>query len=262
MSGARLYMQHQLTRKNFHNRLLEPCIPPPTSSCRVADVACGTGVWSLELSEEVGPVGIEGLDISLKDVPSAEFTPAHVSFHQFDLLQELPAEMTGRFDIVNIQFVMLFIKDSNFSSALHRLLQMLKPGGWLQWTDSNSANLKWPSGTPGKVAVQMPKLFSLTKELWGQSKSQWIAEIGHRFSDAGLEEVKVLKPSPQPSTLVSTQLQSLWGLEDGFQYLRGKLPADAIRRWDDQYALAVAETQELKLGFDMSLVRAVGRKPL
>lgn len=121
-------MQHQLTRKNFSGRLLEPCIPTLTESSRVADVACGTGAWSLEVTEEVSPVSIDCLDISLKDLPPPEFTTSNIKCRQFDLLKNLPDDMINTYDLVHVQFVMLFVKDDIFHSVMARIKQMLSKG--------------------------------------------------------------------------------------------------------------------------------------
>lgn len=85
--------------------------------------------------------------------------------------------------------------------------------------------------------------------------------MGERFGEAGLRGVQEIRPKPQASTLIATNLESLWGLEEGFLHLSKKLDSFARERWTEQYNRAIEESETLKIGFDMGLVRAIGQKP-
>ena len=93
---------------------------------KVADVGCGTGVWSLEVAD-LAPelVHAEGLDINLVEVPPSMWLPGNVSFHKFDLLQDVPENIVERYDIVNMQFASSFIRDPHIKGAMAKLVKML-----------------------------------------------------------------------------------------------------------------------------------------
>ena len=121
-----MHLQHGLTKFNLDGHLLDPSIPPIEQYLKVADVGCGTGVWPLEVAD-LAPelVHAEGLDINLDEVPPRAWLPENVSFHKFDLLQDVPENIVERYDIVNMQFASSFIRDPHIKGAMAKLVKML-----------------------------------------------------------------------------------------------------------------------------------------
>lgn len=68
---------------------------------------------------------IEGLDINLNETPPQIWLPSNVNFRKFDLLGDVPEHLVERYDIVHVQFVMIFVMDSNVDAVIMRLLRML-----------------------------------------------------------------------------------------------------------------------------------------
>ena len=91
----------------------------------VADVACGTGSWLLDAVEQGQSIVGEGLDITLSEVPPKGWLPSNVSFHQFNILEELPKEYTGRYDVINAQFASSFVRDPHIKEVMAALVKML-----------------------------------------------------------------------------------------------------------------------------------------
>ncbi|KAK4500174.1 hypothetical protein PRZ48_008360 [Zasmidium cellare] len=226
----------------------------------------GTGTWALEVAERYPNLTIEALDINLNETPPKSWLPSNVTFSQFDLLKDIPDALVVRYDIVHVQFVMIFVSDSNVDVVIKRLLSMLKPRGYLQWTDSNSNLYSWRSGREGQEPVEVPKLYNIAKEVTGDRgwKLQWLNNFEDLFKRAGLEDVKYLAPEPKVSTLQPVMMNWIWALVEGFGYLRVKNPAkaDVIDRWMEQKDKAIREVEELKVGMNMRTQRCIGRKPI
>ena len=122
---CRLTLQYFLTKSAF-SHLLNPSIPMPKGNMVVADIATGTGVWALELAELVpSGVAIEGVDINLEEVPPSSWLPPNVVFRQFDVLSEISDEFLERYDLIQLEYLILFVSDDNFDAVLGRVLKML-----------------------------------------------------------------------------------------------------------------------------------------
>lgn len=139
---CRLQAQHELTKKLFQYQILDPIIPMPKPGMLIADVATGTGTWALDLAEMVpDTVKIEGLDVNLSELPPKSWLPSNVTFREFDLTKDVPNELIERYDIVHVQYVMIFVLDVNFPGVLERLVKMLSeclPNLWRAVDDAGS----------------------------------------------------------------------------------------------------------------------------
>jgi len=75
--------------------------------------------------EAPASVEIEGLDIDLGQCPPQARLPSNVRFRQYNLLEDPPNDMVGRYDIINIRHVILVIKDDDPTLAVKNLIKML-----------------------------------------------------------------------------------------------------------------------------------------
>ncbi|KAF2166432.1 hypothetical protein M409DRAFT_23074 [Zasmidium cellare ATCC 36951] len=257
---------HELTQTNFEHKLLDPAIPIGDEPLIVADVATGTGVWALEVAERFPNLTIEGLDINLNETPPKAWLPSNVTFREFNLLEDIPEELVERYDIVHVQFVMIFVLDSNVHAVIQRLLRMLKPGGYLQWTDSNSNRYSWHTATTGQEPTEVIKLYTMAQDIVGKRSQnlKWLNNFEDLFKRSGLKDVEYVAPESRPSTLQPVMMNWIWALEEGFGHLRMKVPerAQAIDEWMEQRKRALQEIEELKVGMNMRTQRCIGRKPV
>ena len=72
-------------------------------SAAVADVACGTGTWTLKVASK--PYQCYGLDMSSGQFPKS--TPANCTFGTLNILKEIPLEMQNRFDVVHMRLLVV-----------------------------------------------------------------------------------------------------------------------------------------------------------
>lgn len=77
------------------------------------------------MAEKHPNVQIECLDANLKELPPKSWLPSNVALRKFDLLQDVPDDMVGRYQIIHLQYVMAFVIDSNVDAVIARLVSML-----------------------------------------------------------------------------------------------------------------------------------------
>jgi SAM-dependent methyltransferase len=98
------------------------------SGMRVADVACGTGVLTVQAARAVAPGGAAvGIDINPGMLAVARAKFARIDWHEA-AAEALPFE-TGMFDAVLSQFGLMFFADKK--AALEEMWRVLRPGGRL-----------------------------------------------------------------------------------------------------------------------------------
>ncbi|KAJ2996689.1 hypothetical protein NUW58_g720 [Xylaria curta] len=108
---ARLHLQHMLFQNTLRfilEKHVEQAIPTaPSSIFKVADLACGNGVWLIGLSRELADKGavsakLDGFDINEILFPASAFLPPSVSLENLDVLAKpLPEELIGAYDVVH-----------------------------------------------------------------------------------------------------------------------------------------------------------------
>lgn len=67
---------------------------------------------------------IDGFDTSLEQCPVAELLPARCSVRKLDILRDLPANLKGTYDVVNVRLLLGGLGDDPVP-ALKNLIAML-----------------------------------------------------------------------------------------------------------------------------------------
>jgi chemotaxis methyl-accepting protein methylase len=65
-----------------------------------------------------------------------------------DLLEDVPNEFLGRFDLVHVILLVMVLNESNTPSIVQKLMKMLKPGGYLQWDELDGVNMHMKKVSP------------------------------------------------------------------------------------------------------------------
>ncbi|KAI9646935.1 hypothetical protein NHQ30_004935 [Ciborinia camelliae] len=118
--------------------VLDPSIPKQ-NIYRIADVATGTGIWLREVAAELvdggysSPLKTVGFDISAKQFPKT--SPPENKFVVWDMTTSFPQEYHRSFDVVHVRLVILALKVEQIKDVVQNIVELLKPGGYLQWTD-------------------------------------------------------------------------------------------------------------------------------
>ncbi|KAL9582653.1 MAG: hypothetical protein Q9212_003175 [Teloschistes hypoglaucus] len=145
--SQRLDAQHEYFRQISYGHLIHPSIPAGQLDA-VADVATGTGVWLRQLANDPTlphPVqwqqsNFVGFDISQQQFPPADSLPPHIKFVVHDAVEIFPPEYHQRFDLVNVRLVSYAIKGSDLDTVVRNITQLLKPGGYLQWQETDASD--------------------------------------------------------------------------------------------------------------------------
>lgn len=151
----RLDIQADIYDQNI-GYLIHPTIAQSVpQNAAVADVACGTGTWTLKVASN--PYQCCGLDMSSGQFP--KLPPANCTFGTLNILNEIPQEMQNRFDVVHMRLLVVGLTGDDWHTAAANALKMLKPGGWLQWCESNFETLNALQAESGASTRSMRALF-------------------------------------------------------------------------------------------------------
>ncbi|KAJ5527810.1 LaeA-like methyltransferase [Penicillium frequentans] len=163
----RLNRQHNLIQQTFlNNQLIHPTIALSSLQGGIADVACGTGIWLEEMAHalshlhtKASPKDEEGVKPSVNPMPQfvgfdmnaaafPENPAAGIQLVQHDCTEPFDARYLGQFDLVNIRGLAYAVTEERFARVLENVSFLLKPGGYLQWTESEISLFKFFPETP------------------------------------------------------------------------------------------------------------------
>ena len=106
--------------------LLHPNIDTNQEHLRIADIACGTGIWLIETARSVpASTQLDGFDISADQFPDKGWLPQNVTLSTLDSLAPLPNHLVGKYDIVHIGLVVMLIKGEDPVPLLKNVMAML-----------------------------------------------------------------------------------------------------------------------------------------
>lgn len=118
--------------------------------------------------------------------------PTNMTLHQWNVREDVPPALIGRYDILHIRLFMWVLLDDEVPAILGKLVSMLKPGGYIQWTDFDLTTLHVGTASPD---VDTSTVFH--KQLAGITLAQdrrltptWMPQLAKFFSEAGLEHVQ------------------------------------------------------------------------
>ena len=165
---------------------LHPSIHVPVSGSRIADVATGTAIWLLDLARSLPGSRFDGFDISLEQCPPQQWLPSSVGLHQWDVFSPIPPEFRYQFEVVHIRLALFVVRDNDPRPIFRNVLELLKPGGYLQWDEFNISETYVVSTSFGVDAEK----FQRAQELSDLKRLEWIGELRAIAEETGFEEVR------------------------------------------------------------------------
>ncbi|KAL8960810.1 MAG: hypothetical protein Q9193_002544 [Seirophora villosa] len=141
--SQRLEAQHEYMRQLSYGHLIHPSIPIHQLHA-VADVATGTGIWLRQLVEDPA--------LPHQQFPSSDGLPPQVSFAVHDMVKPFPTEHHEKFDLVNVRLVSYAIKGKDLEQVVRNVLQLLRPGGYLQWQEADASDTWVHPETPAATS--------------------------------------------------------------------------------------------------------------
>ncbi|KAL2862587.1 uncharacterized protein BJX67DRAFT_385505 [Aspergillus lucknowensis] len=299
-ASARLNLQHYWVEETC-GYLLHPDIPVPADA-KIADLATGTGytppapfassstthklaganpederelsntircprIWPLSLALRVPPtVQIDGFDIVDDQYPPRDWLPPNVSLNTLDTLKPIPKDLKGKYDVVCMRLFGVLVKNDDPRVALRNMVDMLKPGGYIQWVEVDLSNLgvakSVHSPIPGKTVLET-RLEDWRKYL-DSSKLiySWLQTLPEMCKAIGMSDAKVYNPPTIKASMFTGSMLVLGAWEE-YSYMHLDRTPDEFLGDGKQLRRTVAEIwRELRAGvaLDLPLYVTVGRK--
>ncbi|KAL4813917.1 hypothetical protein BDW67DRAFT_177437 [Aspergillus spinulosporus] len=160
------------------------------------DSAESTRIWLLEARDLLNSRvpdrehrTFHGFDISAAQFPGSP--PEDVSFSCQDILKPFPPEHHRKYDLVHVRLLVTAFPENEYETAVRNLVEILKPGGFIQWTDLDSSFLASPSSTE----LSDPRSAFLVSTWLKFLESQGLAvdapgSLAEVFKKAGLTDVR------------------------------------------------------------------------
>ncbi|KAG4437423.1 hypothetical protein IFR05_007105 [Cadophora sp. M221] len=148
-----LNIQHRFINTFGPPEQIHPSIPKDRI-LRIADVATGTGVWLQDLSTILSksltsanqPRQYIGFDISREFFPKDR--PSDFSYVQHNVLRPFPDEHIGKYNLVHVRLLIAALKEDEIPIALENVVELLAPGGYIQWDEWDFPSIQLPSAPP------------------------------------------------------------------------------------------------------------------
>ncbi|KAL8675790.1 MAG: hypothetical protein Q9186_007604, partial [Xanthomendoza sp. 1 TL-2023] len=135
----------------------------------IADVATGTGIFLRSLADSYPRARLDGYEISSEMFVANETVNLSVA----NAKEPFPAELHGVYDLVHIRWLIAGMAPEDWEPVLHNMLQLLKPGGAIQWVEPAASQLRYVRGEPGSKTSTMTKVLSIFRDGLVQ---QWLSQ--------------------------------------------------------------------------------------
>ncbi|KAI0197572.1 S-adenosyl-L-methionine-dependent methyltransferase [Astrocystis sublimbata] len=195
IDNNRINLQHYLTCGIF-GYLTHPNIPLKDfpADARIADIGTGTGIWLSDLATRVpATTQLDGLDVSFDAAPPTSLIAPNVTFRRWDIKSPVPEEMAGKYDLVHVRHFSFVLQDGEMDGVYANLLKLLKPGGYLQWTEPDVATFRVEKPVTassdddgGSVMIQ---LVAASQTQDNRLKPTWVPRMPELFTASGLVNV-------------------------------------------------------------------------
>ncbi|KAI1496242.1 S-adenosyl-L-methionine-dependent methyltransferase [Biscogniauxia marginata] len=257
LDNNRINLQHYLWRQLF-GYLTHPKIPTDNPNIRIADVGTGTGIWLTDIGAQLpSSVQLDGLDISFDATPPPSWLPPNVRLQHWDIKEDVPDDLAGKFDIVNIRHFCFVFKNDDIQPVLKNLVRLLKPGGYLQWGDPDISSFRIEKTDPKNKDDALTKLVNMFQGHDARLRPTWVSDLPRHFSEAGLEDVESDVKDAPPHLAIALHDCSIMMNELVMRKIQNE---DALQRLKNLMLEVGKETRE---GSCWAATRwtVIGRKP-
>ncbi|KAL4968124.1 class I SAM-dependent methyltransferase [Aspergillus stella-maris] len=142
---ARLNNQHRVLVHIIDKKILHAPIDA-SAITNVVDVGTGTGIWLDALAAHLDPPAAsksdqriqrhyDGLDMTAAHFPSPRVHPDNFAYDVWNILHPVPEDRKGKYDLVHVRLLAAAFARGQVATAVDNLVQLLRPGGWIQWEE-------------------------------------------------------------------------------------------------------------------------------
>lgn len=268
----RLNVQHRNLLRTYGGYHIHPTVDLNKPSLRIADIACGSGIWLTEVAKLLPQSECHGFDISPAQFPSpSDLTQqgisARVCFHTKDAadIAGLGDEFIGHFDVVNVRLMHISLVGPQWNRAVSNATALLKPGGHLQWQDWNCETARLVQLIPGAKHEAMDELFAGFHSFLSTRDTAATERIGDMMVQEGLIGVSRETFAADPD-LEARKALTIDLLKAVPKFVRGVLIGSEDSHWTEDRLTRLERDVVDELGADVVFVRAemwwyTGRKP-
>ncbi|KAI9683049.1 MAG: hypothetical protein M1822_006242 [Bathelium mastoideum] len=266
-AAVRLYIQHWMCQYQT-GFLLHPAVPSQAPGLKIIDVACGTGIWLIDLSRSLPNAQLDGFDISDAHFPPRDELPRYVDLFSLDATKPLPEHMVAKYDVVHIGRINLFIRHENPAPLLQNFLAMLKPGGYIHWDELDVGGMQAKSAGTEQSFPYFTEMNGYGKA-WLEAQgctSRWVSELdklfeGHKLKVLDYKRLPIGQHMAKPWTEMQVMANRDFIENDVIPSIGGNpaLPSAERRR---EPMREVDEECQKGLRLLMDMVYIVGQKPV
>lgn len=157
---------------------------------RIADVACGTGVWALHAAQILPEAQIVAFDISSTQFPPSQ-PEGNVSFEMADAKKQFPESYHGTFDLVHIRALFAAMHPPDWEVVMRNIVQLLKPSGAIQWEEADNTVRCLRGSKEFQRYNGIPLVLAKFGEAMGDRRSSMMRELPAAASTTGLVDIDV-----------------------------------------------------------------------
>ncbi|PYH93130.1 UMTA methyltransferase family protein [Aspergillus ellipticus CBS 707.79] len=257
-ASSRLNLQHYLWRESFRFNI-HPSIPlPSTHPATIADIATGTALWLLDVSQTHPTSHLHGLDIDLTQAPHPQWLPSNITLQHWDLFTPVPPPLHQKYDLIHIRLLVLVLSGLDPIPVLRRLFSLLNPGGYIQWDELDCINM-----CVKKVddSIATPALDELRCVYYANGRHDWALELPELLQRVGFEDMRMEKYGEGPELMHAFGHQHLLTVEEFTE----KLPKQGMGVAAERLRRVIDMAQEEMVGgaaLSVPRVVVVGRRPV
>ncbi|CAO1603201.1 hypothetical protein XANCAGTX0491_006793 [Xanthoria calcicola] len=186
-AASRLNLQYYLWKSalgyTIHPSILRSLPPSPL----IADVACGTCLWLIDVSHQHPTAHLDGFDLDLRQAPHKNWLPQNINVHYCDILADVRDHAVAKYDYIHTRLLVLVVRNQDPKPVLRNLYKMLKPGGYLQWDELDTFNACVRKVSP---TLKTPALDQLREWSWAEGRHDWTVRLADFLTEEGFVDVK------------------------------------------------------------------------
>ncbi|PGH15367.1 hypothetical protein AJ80_05551 [Polytolypa hystricis UAMH7299] len=183
----RLRQQHLWLKHSMPQLILAP-VDKSRPNLRILDSGTADGTWLFDISTGFSEASYVGTDIAAHLFPVAP--PENMTFKIQSIKDPWPEIRQSSFDLVHQRLVLACCDEAAAKVAVRRLVELAKPGGWIQLMECDHSG-----GFAPEVAAQHPALVKfgelVISHLAGKGQcGQQGLHLKRLLADSGVVDIK------------------------------------------------------------------------